>query len=81
MLTGLIVYFYKNNHQFSNQNKAIYEQGYADSKKDDCINLRSSWWVGAGVILLQGVSGKNAIAYAVIVVTKSVQSLWEFSAI
>jgi len=80
VLIGSGVHFYTNNHQFSNPNKTIYEQGYPCPTKDDSITLRSGCWIGAGVILLPGVDvGENAVVGAGSVVRKSVPSRTVFA--
>jgi acetyltransferase-like isoleucine patch superfamily enzyme len=73
VLIGPGVHFYTNNHQFSDPNKAIYDQGYPDPTSDNSITLKTGCWIGAGTIILPGVEvGNNAVVGAGTVITKSV---------
>ena len=73
VLMGSGVHFYTNNHEFSNTNIPIFEQGYPPTSDDDSILVRKGCWIGAGVIILPGVEiGENSVIGAGTVVTKSV---------
>lgn len=73
VLIGAGVHFYANNHEFSDLNIPIYDQGYPEPRLSDSIVLRRGCWIGAGVIILPGVEiGENAVIGAGTVVTKSV---------
>ncbi len=70
---GAGVHFYTNNHNFSDTSQTIYDQGYPTPTKSDSIILRKGCWVGAGVIILPGVTvGENSVVGAGSVVTKSI---------
>ena len=70
---GSGAHFYTNNHKFSDTTKPIYDQGYSPSTESDSIILREGSWIGAGVIVLPGVTiGQNAVVGAGSVVTKSI---------
>lgn len=73
VLIGAGVHFYTNNHEFSDTNIPIYNQGYPEPKLSDSIVLRRGCWVGAGAIILPGVEiGENSVIGAGTIVTKSV---------
>lgn len=73
VLMGSGVHFYTNNHEFSDVNKLIFDQGYPEPKLSDSITLRRGCWIGTGVIILPGVEvGENAVIGAGTIVTKSV---------
>lgn len=73
VLVGSGVHFYTYNHQFSDVNKTIFEQGHSEPKLSDSIILRRGCWIGAGAIILTGVEvGENAVVGAGTVVTRSV---------
>lgn len=75
VLIGPGVHFYTNNHEFSNVNKPIFDQGYPEPKLSNSITLRRGSWIGAGVIILPGIEiGENAVVGAGSVVTKSIPS-------
>ncbi len=70
---GAGAHFYTNNHAFSDNSRAIYDQGYPNPTESDSIILESGCWIGAGAIVLAGVTvGKNAVIGAGAVVTKSI---------
>lgn len=70
---GCGVHFYTNNHKFSDTSQAIYDQGYPDPTENDSITLKKGCWIGAGVIILPGVTiGENTVVGAGSVVTKSI---------
>jgi len=73
VLIGAGVHFYTNNHNFSNSNETIYDQGYPNATTRDSIVLRCGCWIGACAIILPGVEvGENAVVAAGTVVTSSV---------
>lgn len=73
VLIGAGVHFYTNNHEFSDINKTIFEQGYPKPTSSDSITVRRGCWIGANAIILPGVEvGENAVIGAGTVVTKSV---------
>lgn len=73
VLIGSGVHFYTNNHEFSNPDIPILEQGYPVASEDDSILVRKGCWIGAGVIILPGIEiGENSVIGAGTVVTKSV---------
>lgn len=80
VMIGPAVHFYTNNHEFSDANKPIIEQGYPEPTLMDSITLRRGCWIGAGVIILPGVEvGENAVVGAGTVVTKSVPPMVVFA--
>jgi acetyltransferase-like isoleucine patch superfamily enzyme len=75
VMIGPGVHFYTNNHKFSDVSKAIYDQGYPEVTVNDSIVLKKGCWVGAGTIILPGVTvGENAVIGAGSVVTKNIPS-------
>jgi acetyltransferase-like isoleucine patch superfamily enzyme len=73
VLIGPGVHFYTNNHNFSNPDIPIYDQGYPDTNKNNTIILRKGSWIGAGAIILPSVHiGENAVVGAGSIVTKEV---------
>jgi acetyltransferase-like isoleucine patch superfamily enzyme len=73
VLIGPGVHFYTNNHEFSDVDLPIYDQGYPTPTKSNSILLKKGCWIGASVIILPGVEvGENAVIGAGTVVTKSV---------
>lgn len=73
VLIGSGVHIYSNNHEFNDVNHAIYDQGYPLATEDDSIILKKGCWIGAGSIILPGVTiGLNAVVGAGSVVTKDV---------
>jgi acetyltransferase-like isoleucine patch superfamily enzyme len=73
VLIGSGVHFYTNNHAFSDPNRPIIDQGYPKPSIKDSINIRRGAWIGAGVIILPGVTvGKNSVIGAGSVVTRDV---------
>ena len=70
VMIGSAVHFYVSNHIFDDVSEPIINQGSAPSKP---INLRDGSWVGAGSIILPGVTiGRNAVVGAGSVVTRNV---------
>jgi acetyltransferase-like isoleucine patch superfamily enzyme len=73
VLIGPGVHLYTNNHKFSDKRKAIYDQGYPMPTQADSIHLKKGCWIGAGAIILPGVTvGVNAVVGAGSIVTKNV---------
>ncbi len=73
VLLGSGVHIYTNNHEFSNPNVPIIEQGYPPTTEKNIVVIRTGSWIGAGAIVLPGVEiGQNSIIGAGSVVTKSV---------
>jgi acetyltransferase-like isoleucine patch superfamily enzyme len=72
---GAGVHFYTNNHEFSDTSQTIYDQGYPKPTESDSVILRIGCWIGAGTIILPGVTiGRNAVVGAGSVVTKDVRA-------
>ena len=62
---GSGVHLYTDNHNFSDTSQTIYDQGYPAPTESDSIILRNGCWIGAGVIILPGVTiGGNAVVGA-----------------
>jgi acetyltransferase-like isoleucine patch superfamily enzyme len=73
VLIGSGVHFYTNNHEFSDVSLPIIEQGYPRRTLDDSITVRRGAWIGAGSIILPGVTvGLNAVVGAGSIVTRDV---------
>lgn len=73
VLIGPGVHVYTNNHEFNNVSLPIYDQGYPTPTEDDSVTLKKGCWIGAGTIILPGVTiGVNAVVGAGSVVTKDV---------
>ena len=67
------VHFYTNNHAYSDTSMPIMYQGYPSASLDDSITIRTGSWIGAGAIILPGVTiGENSVVAAGSVVTKSI---------
>ena len=70
VLIGCGVHIYVENHNFSNPNQLISEQGHSIAKQ---VVLKKGCWIGANVIILPGVIvGINSVVGAGAVVTKSI---------
>jgi acetyltransferase-like isoleucine patch superfamily enzyme len=70
VLIGCGVHIYVENHNFSNPNLLISEQGHSIAKQ---VVLKKGCWIGANVIILPGVIvGINSVVGAGAVVTKSI---------
>lgn len=75
VLIGPGVHFYTNNHEFSDVMRPIIDQGYPKPTIEDSITVRRGAWIGAGSIILPGVTiGENAVVGAGSVVTRDVPS-------
>ena len=69
-LIGASVHIYVDNHSFRNRDTPIIDQGYTDP---EAVTVCSGAWVGAGAILLPGVTiERNAVVGAGSVVSKDV---------
>lgn len=70
VLLGSGVHIYVHNHKFDDPPVPIIDQGYYGSKP---VTLESGSWIGAGAIILPGVTvGRNAVVGAGSVVTRDV---------
>ena len=70
VLIGCGVHIYVENHEFSNTNVPISEQGHAQAKQ---VIIRSGAWIGANSIILPGVEiGKNTVIGAGSIVTNNI---------
>ncbi|MFH1380002.1 MAG: acyltransferase [bacterium] len=70
VMLGPSVYFFCNNHKFTDSDVPIIDQGYVESRH---ITLKKGCWIGANSVILQGVTiGRNAVVGASSVVTKDV---------
>ena len=70
VLMGPAIQMFTNKHTFADMGKPISDQG-RDEPKD--IIIKSGSWIGAGTIILPGVTiGKNVVIGAGSVVTKSI---------
>ena len=73
VLIGPGVHMYTNNHEDTNPNIPIINQGYPTAKLSDSIIIRKGSWIGANSIILPGVEvGENSVIGAGTIVTKSV---------
>jgi len=73
VLLGSGIHFYTINHEFSDTGRPIIEQGHRDAHASNSIVIGRGSWIGAGAILLPGVTlGENAVVGAGTVVTKPV---------
>jgi len=73
VLMGAGVHIYTNNHLYVDSNKLIIDQGYPLQTKTDSVRLKIGCWIGAGSILLPGVTiGRGSVVGAGAVVTRSV---------
>ena len=73
VLIGPGVHFYTNNHEFSDLTMPIMLQGYPPPTSEDSIVVKSGAWIGAGAIILPGVTiGKNAVVGAGSIVIRDV---------
>jgi len=73
VLIGPGVHIYTNNHEFSNPNIDISDQGYPAPTEDDSVILKKGCWVGANSVILPGVTvGLNSVVGAGAVVTKDI---------
>ena len=73
VLIGAGVHFYTNNHEYSQSDTPIIDQGYPATTENDAIVVKSGCWIGAGAIILPGVtSASNSVVGAGSVVTKSI---------
>ena len=73
VLLGSGIHIYANNHEISDTGRPIIAQGHRKSQSSNSIVIRRGSWIGAGVIILPGVTvGENAVVGAGSVVTKSV---------
>ncbi len=70
VLIGSSVHIYVDTHAYDRTDKAIYDQGFYDSKE---VHLKEGCWIGANAVILPGVTiGRNSVVGASSVVTKSV---------
>ncbi len=70
VMIGSSVHFYVHNHKFDDPNLSIIDQGYY---KSEPILVEQGSWIGAGAIILPGVTiGRNAVVGAGSVVTRDV---------
>lgn len=70
VMLGSSVHIYVHNHRYDDSSKPIIDQGHYDSEH---VLLQKGAWVGAGSIILSGVTiGRNAVVGAGSVVTKDV---------
>lgn len=70
VLIGCGVHIYVENHRYNDISTFIYHQGHEIAKK---VTLEMGCWLGAGSIILPGVTvGKNSVVAAGSVVTKDV---------
>jgi len=73
VLLGSGIHIYTNNHEFSNTQIPIREQGYPLATILDSVTIKCGSWIGANSIILPGVTiGANSVVGAGSVVTKSV---------
>jgi acetyltransferase-like isoleucine patch superfamily enzyme len=70
VMMGSCVHIYTGNHRFEDPDKHIIDQGHSDPMP---VHLREGCWIGAGAIILPGVTvGRNAVVGAGAVVTRDV---------
>lgn len=70
VLMGPSIQMFTNKHNFADVGRPIFDQGKEEPKN---IMIKSGSWIGAGTIILPGVTiGKNAVIGAGSVVTKSI---------
>lgn len=70
VLLGPSIQIYTSQHRFSNPDISIIDQGIEEPKP---VVIKKGAWIGAGVIILQGVTiGTNAVVGAGSVVTKDI---------
>jgi acetyltransferase-like isoleucine patch superfamily enzyme len=73
VLIGVGVHFYTNNHEFSDPNMPIIDQGYPPSTSKNSIRIKRGSWIGANAIILpKVVVGENSVVAAGSIVTQSV---------
>ncbi len=73
VLIGCGVHIYTNNHEFTDPNIPIIDQGYPIPNIQNSIIIKCGSWIGANTIILPGVIvGENAVVGAGSVVTKSI---------
>lgn len=72
VLMGPEVYIYTRNHNFSDLNIPIKDQGYEEEKK---VIIKNNVWIGSRVTILPGVTiGEGSIIGASAVVTKDIEA-------
>lgn len=70
VMLGSGVHIYVGNHRFGDVNLAIIDQGHSPSEQ---VTLRKGCWIGAGCIILPGVTiGESAVVGAGSVVAKDI---------
>ena len=75
VLLGPAVHVYTNNHEFTNPDVPIAFQDYPPVRSSDSVKISSGSWVGAGAVILPGVTiGTNTVVGAGSVVTRSLPS-------
>ncbi len=73
VLIGPGVHFYTSNHDFSQPHTPIIDQGFPPRTDKDAIIIKSGCWIGAGTIILPGVTiASNTVIGAGSIVTKSI---------